>query len=83
MRFHSAGRSLRWGADDECIVRLISASKKCGGYGHQRCACACLCVVWVSLMLWGLESVYTVTLWECLFPVEDKKKKVMIKVSGR
>ena len=43
MRFHSAGRSLRWGADDECIVRLISASKKCGGYGHQRCVCVCVC----------------------------------------
>lgn len=46
MRFHSAGRSLRWGADDECIVRLISGGKKCGGYGHQRCVCmyACVCL---------------------------------------
>lgn len=44
MRFHSAGRSLRWGADDECIVRLISTSKKCGGYGYQRCVYVCVCV---------------------------------------
>lgn len=44
MRFHSAGRNLRWGADDECIVRLISTSKKCGGYADERCACMCLCV---------------------------------------
>lgn len=48
MRFHSAGRSLRWGADDECIVRLISASKKCGGYGHQRCACAFVCSLGIT-----------------------------------
>lgn len=44
MRFHSAGQSLRWGADDECIVRLISTSKKCGGYGYQSCVCVCVCL---------------------------------------
>lgn len=39
MRFHSAGRNLWWDTDDECIARLISTSKKCGGYAEWRCVC--------------------------------------------
>lgn len=80
MRFHSAGRSLRWGADDECIVRLISASKKCGGYGHQRCAF--VCSLGITHVAGTRISLHSRVMGMCLSG-GGQKREVMIKVSGR
>lgn len=82
MRFHSAGRSLRWGADDECIARLINASKKCGGYGHQRCACAFVCSLGITHVVGTRISLHSRIMGMSLSS-GGQKKEVMIKVSGR